>query len=146
METAKVKTITVEITINATVESVWSYWTEPKHITNWYFASDDWHAPKAENDLKVNGKFKTRMAARDGSADFDFEGVYTKILKYKTIEYVLGDERRVAISFSAVGTKTKVVESFDPENENPYEMQKVGWQSILDNFRKYVESKPQLQI
>jgi uncharacterized protein YndB with AHSA1/START domain len=141
METIKEKTITVQTTIKAPVEEVWGYWTEPKHITNWCFASEDWHVPKAENDLKVNGKFKTRMAARDGSAGFDFEGVYTKILKYKTIEYVLGDERRVAISFSVVGTKTKVVESFDPENENPYEMQKAGWQSILDNFRKYVESK-----
>jgi uncharacterized protein YndB with AHSA1/START domain len=145
MKTIKVKTITVSTTINAPVESVWSYWTEPKHIINWCFATDDWHAPKAENVLKVNGKFKTRMAAKDGSAGFDFEGLYTRILKYKTIEYVLGDGRRVGISFSAVGTKTKVVESFDPENENPYEMQKGGWQAILDNFRKHVESKTQIK-
>lgn len=143
METVKEKTITVETTIKAPVESVWSYWTEPKHITNWCYASDDWHAPAAENDLNVNGKFKTRMAAKDGSAGFDFEGLYTKILKYKIIEYVLGDGRRVRISFSAHGSKTKVVETFDTENENPYEMQKGGWQAILDNFRKYAESRTQ---
>lgn len=146
METVKEKTITVETTIKAPVEAVWSYWTDPKHITNWCFASDDWHAPNAENDLRVNGKFKTRMAAKDGSAGFDFEGLYTRILKYKTIEYVLGDGRRVGISFSSHSAKTKVIESFNPENENPYEMQKGGWQAILDNFRKYVESKTQLQI
>lgn len=141
METVKEKTITVETTIKAPVESVWSYWTEPKHITNWYYASDDWHAPAAENDLKVNGKFKTRMAAKDGSAGFDFEGLYTKILKYKIIEYVLGDGRRVSISFSVNGSKTTVVETFNPENKNPYEMQRGGWQAILDNFRKYAESR-----
>jgi len=141
----KNKTITVETSVKAPLEKVWSYWTEPLHITKWYFASDDWHAPKAENDLKVDGKFKTTMAAKDGSAGFDFEGIYTKILKYETIEYVLGDGRRVNVSFSVQGTKTKVVESFNPENENPYEMQKGGWQSILDNFRKYVESKTKVE-
>jgi uncharacterized protein YndB with AHSA1/START domain len=141
METAKEKTITVETTIKAPVEKVWSSWTEPKHIVNWCFASDDWHAPRAENDLKVNGKFKTRMAAKDGSAGFEFEGIYSKIQKHKTIEYSMGDGRKVTIFFSNLGTKTKVVETFDPENENPYEMQKGGWQAILNNFRKYVESK-----
>jgi uncharacterized protein YndB with AHSA1/START domain len=141
MKTVKGKTITVEATIKAPVEVVWECWTEPGHITNWCFASDDWHAPMAENDLKVKGKFKTRMAAKDGSAGFDFEGIYTKIEKYRTIEYNLGDERRVGISFSGDSANTKVAETFDPENENPYEMQKAGWQSILDNFRKYVELK-----
>jgi uncharacterized protein YndB with AHSA1/START domain len=145
METAKGKTITVETTIKAPVETVWECWTEPRHITNWYFASDDWHAPFAENDLKVNGKFKIRMEAKDGSMGFDFEGVYTKILKVKTIEYVLGDGRRVSILFSDHGAETKVVETFDPENENPSEMQKNGWQSILDNFRKFVEQKTRVK-
>lgn len=145
METVKGKTITVEAVIKAPVETVWECWTEPGHITKWYFASDDWHAPMAENDLKVNGKFKTRMAAKDGSAGFDFEGVYTKVQLHKTIEYILGDGRRVGISFSGHGTKTKVVETFDPENKNPYEMQKNGWQTILDNFRIYVESKTQVK-
>ena len=142
METVKGKTITVKTTIKAPVEVVWNCWTEPGHITKWYFASDDWYAPIAENDLKVNGKFKTRMATKDGSTGFDFEGVYTKIRKYEIIEYVLADGRKISIFFSDLGAKTKVVETFDPENENPYEMQKNGWQSILDNFRKYVEQKP----
>lgn len=141
METTKKKTLTVETAVKVPVEKVWSYWTEPKHITHWYFASDDWHAPYAENDLAVNGKFKTTMAARDGSAGFDFEGVYTKIVKLKTIEYIIPDGRKVVISFSKLGTETKVVESFDAEDENSYEMQKGGWQTILDNFKKYSESK-----
>jgi uncharacterized protein YndB with AHSA1/START domain len=140
METAKDKIITVESTIKAPIEKIWNFWTEPKHITQWCYASDDWHAPHAENDLHVKGKFKTRMAARDGSAGFDFEGIYTRIEKYKAIEYSIPDGRRVKISFSDLGNKTRVVESFDPETVNPPEMQKNGWQSILDNFKKYSES------
>jgi len=141
MENVKDKVITVETTVKAPIANIWSYWTEPKHITKWCFASDDWHAPHAENDLHVKGKFKTTMAAKDGSAGFDFTGVYTRIEKYKAIEYVIPDGRKVKIYFSDLGNQTKVVESFDPENENPLEMQKGGWQSILDNFRIYSESK-----
>lgn len=141
MESPKAKIITVETTVKAPIEKVWSYWTEPKHITKWYYASDDWHAPHAENDLHVKGKFKTRMAAKDGSVGFDFEGIYTRIEKYSAIEYIIPDGRKVKISFSDQGAKTRVVESFDPESENPPELQKGGWQAILDNFRKYSESK-----
>jgi uncharacterized protein YndB with AHSA1/START domain len=140
METLKTKTITVETRIMAPIKKVWSFWTEPCHITKWCFASDDWHAPYAENDLRVNGKFKTKMAPKDGSAGFDFEGVYTRVIENKLIEYMIPDGRKVIITFSGHGDETNVVESFDPENENPPEMQKSGWQSILDNFRKYVES------
>ena len=141
MESVKTKIITVETTIKAPIEKVWSYWTETKHITQWCYASDDWHAPHAENDLHVKGKFKTRMAAKDGSVSFDFEGIYTRIEKFIAIEYTIPDGRKVKIAFSDLGTKTKVVESFDPESENSPEMQKSGWQSILDNFKKYTESK-----
>jgi uncharacterized protein YndB with AHSA1/START domain len=137
----KTKTITVETAVKAPLEKVWSYWTDPKHITQWYNASDDWHAPYAENDLHVNGKFKTTMAARDGSAGFDFEGVYTKIVRHKSIEYTIPDGRKVVITFSDLGSETKVVESFEAETENSYEIQKGGWQNILDNFKKYSESK-----
>jgi len=133
------KQITVETVVKAPIDKTWSYWTEPKHITRWCFASDDWHAPHAENDLHVRGKFRTTMSAKDGSAGFDFEGVYTKIERLKTIEYVIADGRKVRISFSDLGSQTKVVESFDPEDENPPEMQKGGWQAILDNFRIYSE-------
>ncbi|HEX7493685.1 MAG TPA: SRPBCC domain-containing protein, partial [Bacteroidales bacterium] len=99
METVKNKIITVETTVLAPMKKVWSYWTEPCHITKWCFASDDWQAPYAENDLKVSGKFKTKMASKDGSAGFDFEGVYTRVIRHKAIEYRIPDGRKVVISF-----------------------------------------------
>ena len=133
-------TITVENTVNAPVEKVWKFWTEPKHITQWVFASDDWHAPNAENDLRTGGQFKTRMEAKDGSMGFDFGGVYTNIEHHKLIEYTMGDGRKVRITFSGQGNEIKVVETFEAENENSPEMQRSGWQAILDNFRKYAEA------
>src|SRR5258705_10662995 len=110
METTEKTAITVEATIKAPMEKVWKYWTEPNHITRWCNASDDWHAPYAENDLQVGGKFKTTMAAKDGSAVFDFEGVYTNIREHELIEYIIGDGREVKIVFSIQGDKTKLVE------------------------------------
>ena len=140
METSDKTMITVEATVKAPVEKVWKYWNEPKHIMKWAFASDDWHAPYADNDLKVNGKFKTTMAAKDGSFSFDFEGVYTKVQENKTIDYTMADGRKTKITFSGKGNETKVVESFEPESENPHDMQKGGWQAILNNFKKYTET------
>ncbi len=140
METAENTAITVETTVKAPIEKVWKYWSAPEHITKWCQASDDWHAPKAENDLRVEGKFSTTMAAKDGSVSFDFEGVYTNVEKYKTIEYAMADGRKVQIQFSSQGDETKVTETFDPENTNPIEMQRGGWQAILDNFKKHVEA------
>jgi uncharacterized protein YndB with AHSA1/START domain len=131
--------ITVATTIQAPVEKVWKYWTQPEHIINWNFASEDWHTPAAENDLREGGKFSSTMAAKDGSMSFDFWGVYTKIDKYKVIEYTLGDERTVAITFSGDGNTTKIVETFEAEGQNSVEMQQAGWQAILDNFKKYTE-------
>lgn len=132
--------IQVETTVNAPIESVWKAWNEPVHIVNWAHASDDWHTPHAENDLQVGGKFVTRMAAKDGSMSFDFAGVYTSVEDLKKIQYVMSDGRKVLISFEENGEATKIVEAFDPENENPAEMQRAGWQAILDNFKKYTES------
>jgi len=132
--------ITVETTVNAPVEKVWTYWSEPKHITRWTHASEDWHAPYADNDLRKDGKFKTTMAAKDGSMSFDFEGVYSNVQPNKVIEYGLADGRKVKIVFTANGNGTKVVETFDPESENPIDMQRGGWQAILDNFKKYTET------
>jgi uncharacterized protein YndB with AHSA1/START domain len=132
--------ITVETKVNAPIEKTWDYWSNPKHITNWTFASDDWHAPFAENDLRTGGKFKTTMAAKDGSFSFDFEGIYSNVEPHKTIEYGLADGRKVKITFDQIGGETLVKESFDPETENPEEMQKGGWQAILDNFKKYTEN------
>jgi uncharacterized protein YndB with AHSA1/START domain len=131
--------ITVETIIQAPVEVVWQYWTEPEHITNWAFASPDWHAPYADNNLKVGGTFKTTMAAKDGSMSFDFGGVYTAVKEYELIEYELGDGRKVKIVFSNDDDTTKVTETFDPEDMNPVEMQQGGWQAILNNFKKYTE-------
>jgi uncharacterized protein YndB with AHSA1/START domain len=133
-------TIHVEIMVKASQEKVWKYWNEPIHITKWCQASDDWHAPHAENDLKVNGKFKTSMAAKDGSMSFDFWGIYTVVEPYETIEYTLGDGRKVMITFSDNGKETKIRETFEAENENSIELQKNGWQAILDNFKKYTEA------
>lgn len=126
--------------INAPVEKVWEFWTNPKHIVHWNNASDDWHTPKAENDLRVSGKFLSRMKARDGSIGFDFIGVYGKVEPLRQIEYTLEDDRTVQISFAAEGDKTRVTETFEAEQENTLELQQFGWQSILENFRKYVET------
>lgn len=141
METAKKTTITVSAIINAPVAKVWEIWTNPEHIKQWTFASDDWHAPYADNDVRVDGTFKTTMAAKDGSFSFDFAGVYTKVENHKRLEYVLGDGREVIITFTEDGDTTKVVETFDPESQNSIEMQQSGWQSILDSFKNYVERK-----
>jgi uncharacterized protein YndB with AHSA1/START domain len=139
METINKTAITIETLVKAPVEKVWQVWTEPKHITQWCNASDDWHAPYADNDLKETGKFKTTMAAKDGSASFDFEGFYTKVRENRLIEYTIMDGRKVSVEFSPEGRETRVTETFEPENINPLEMQKGGWQAILDNFKKYTE-------
>ena len=139
METAN-QTITVETTIEAPVEKVWQYWSAPEHITKWNQASEDWHSPHAENDLRTGGKFSTRMEAKDGSFGFDFGGVYDEVREHEVIDYTMGDGRKVSVRFSSTGNQTKVVETFDAENTHPVDMQRTGWQSILDNFKKYVES------
>ncbi|MEO6176185.1 MAG: SRPBCC family protein [Flavobacterium circumlabens] len=131
--------IKVQNTINAAIEKVWEFWTLPEHITKWSFASPDWHTPYAENDLIEGGKFKSTMAAKDGSMSFDFEGEYTLIKQNEAIEYVMADGRKVEISFEATLNGVEVIESFDPETQNPEEMQRGGWQAILDNFKSYVE-------
>ncbi len=134
------KTITVENTVKAPVEKVWQFWTLPEHITKWSNASNDWHTPFAENDLKVGGKFMSRMEAKDGSFGFDFGGVYDEVKTNKMIAYTIGDGRKVKISFSTNGDETKIVETFEAENTNSIEMQRGGWQAILDNFKKYAEA------
>ena len=140
METQTRTVITVENTINASVEKVWQYWTKPEHITQWCAASDDWHTPYAENDFREGGSFKSRMEAKDGSVGFDFGGVNDVITPNEYIEYTIGDGRKVKIHFTPDGNKTKVVESFEAEGTNPVEMQRGGWQAILDNFKKYTEA------
>ncbi|MEP7106373.1 MAG: SRPBCC family protein [Ferruginibacter sp.] len=140
METLDKSIITVENTINSPVEKVWEYWTKPEHITRWNNASEDWHTPHAENDLRVGGNFLSRMESRDGTMGFDFGGVYDVITNNEYIEYTIGDGRKVKITFSPHGNGTKVVESFEAEATNSIEMQQGGWQAILDNFKKYTEA------
>ncbi|MEO7990032.1 MAG: SRPBCC family protein [Chryseolinea sp.] len=140
MDTATKTVITVEALIKAPVEKVWRFWSEPKHIMKWNNASDDWHTPHSENDLRKDGQFKATMAARDGSMSFDFGGVYTNVQQHKLIEYIIGDGRKVKVVFAANGNETKVVESFEAESTNSIDLQQGGWQAILDNFKKYTES------
>ncbi|MGC1242325.1 MAG: SRPBCC family protein [Chryseosolibacter sp.] len=132
--------ITVEATVNSPVEKVWEVWSNPKHITQWCAASDDWHAPYAENDLRRDGRFKTTMAAKDGSMAFDFEGVYSDVVPHKKIEYAMADGRTVQVTFAPMGNQTKVTETFDAENTHPVEVQRDGWQAILNNFKAHTEN------
>lgn len=132
--------ITVETTINAPIAHVWQCWTEPGHITRWCQASPDWHAPYAANDVQAGGKFKTTMAAKDGSMSFDFEGVYDSVTPNSHMAYSMADGRRVQVWFTETDGTTQVKETFDPENQNPVEMQQAGWQAILDSFKNYTEA------
>jgi uncharacterized protein YndB with AHSA1/START domain len=133
--------ITVETVVNAPIDTVWKKWTNPDDIVKWNNASDDWHTTRAENDLKVGGKFLSRMEAKDGSTGFDFGGTYDTIKQNEIIEYTAVDSRKVQVHFYDGDDKTTVIEVFEAENENPIEMQKSGWQSILNNFKKHTESK-----
>lgn len=133
--------ITVEAVVDAPIGKTWEMWTLPEHVVNWNHASDDWHTPHAENDLKPGGKFTYRMEARDGSFGFDFWGIYDQVTENQRIEITLGDERKMQVIFSEVAGGTHVIEVFEAEDTNPVELQKGGWQAILDNFKKYVEGK-----
>ena len=132
--------ITVEVTINAAVQEVWEKWTTPAHIIKWNAASEEWHTPFAENDLRDGGKFSSRMEAKDGSMGFDFGGIYDAVKPFELIEYTLGDDRKVKIEFEANGNETRVIETFEAESVHPAELQQAGWQAILNNFKKYVEA------
>ncbi|HKG05841.1 MAG TPA: SRPBCC family protein [Pedobacter sp.] len=141
MESQEKTKITVDTTVNSPAAGLWELWGNPEHITQWSNASEDWHTPYAENDLRTGGKFKSTMAAKDGSFSFDFEGVYTNVEEHRLIEYEMGDGRNVKVSFVPEGEATKVIETFDAEDTHSIEMQRGGWQAILDNFKKYAESK-----
>jgi uncharacterized protein YndB with AHSA1/START domain len=133
--------ITVQTLVGANMAKVWQTWNVPEDITMWCFASDDWYAPFAENDLRVGGKFVTTMSAKDGSESFDFSGVYTTIEENKKISYTLDDSRTVEIIFEETDGGVLVTETFEMENENTEELQRAGWQAILENFKKHAENK-----
>ena len=132
--------ITVQSTVSAETKKVWDFYTNPEHITKWNFASDDWHCPKAENDMRVGGRYNSRMEAKDGSWGFDFEAIYDEVVDQKTFTYTMRDGREATVDFEKNGSNTNVTITFDPESENPVEMQRDGWQAILNNFKKYAES------
>ncbi|MEP2772231.1 MAG: SRPBCC family protein [Fulvivirga sp.] len=136
MEATKVN---IETKISADLKKVWDYYTQPKHITNWNAASDDWCCPKAENNLREGGKYMARMEAKDGSMGFDFEAVYDKVDELKHISYTLADGRQVTIDFEEASDVVNVVIAFDAESQNSIEIQRKGWQAILNNFKKYTE-------
>jgi uncharacterized protein YndB with AHSA1/START domain len=139
METEKKQPITVATTVKAPVERVWKAWTNPDEITRWNSASDDWHSPRAVNDLRQGGKFSVRMEAKDGNMGFDFGGEYDDVKENELIEYTMDDGRRVSVRFIPQGNETLIEETFDPENQNSLELQRNGWQAIMDNFKKHVE-------
>jgi uncharacterized protein YndB with AHSA1/START domain len=131
--------ITVQTTINASIKKVWEAYTNPLHIVHWNFASTDWECPSATNDLQVGGVYNARMQARDGSMGFDFKVIYDEITLHKKIAYTMEDDRKAMITFEENNHQTNVTIIFDGEQENPVEMQKGGWQAILNNFKTYTE-------
>ncbi|RZK25452.1 MAG: ATPase [Flavobacterium sp.] len=137
----QVKTIKVEATVNAPIDKVWKMWNTPSDIVKWNFADPSWHSPSSENDLRVGGSFKNRMEAKDGSFGFDFEGVYDVVELHNEISYSMTDGRKVTTLFSDLDGKTTIQTTFDAETQNDPEMQKQGWQAIINNFVKYVEEK-----
>lgn len=132
--------ITVEAYIQKDIKTVWDLYNTPEHVRNWNHASDDWHSPFAENNLEVDGRFKYRMEAKDGSFGFDFEGTYTRVEKPYKFSYIMDDQRAVDVSFQTKDNGTQVIVVFDAETENTLELQKEGWQEILNNFKQYAES------
>ncbi len=140
METTKAPKITVESTIKRNIDVVWNLWTDPKHITQWCNASNEWHTPRAENNVIKGGEFLTRMESKDGKIGFDFKGIYDEVRKNEFLSYTTEDGRKVQITFTSNGSETFVSETFEAESVNSLEMQKGGWQAILDNFKKYAEA------
>ena len=131
--------ITVQSNIQAPVQKVWEFFTNPQHVINWNFAMPEWHCPSATNQLEVGGEFHYTMSARDNSMSFDFWGTYQKIEKEKNIQILLGDGRSMLVTFEMTDISTIITEKFEPEKENPVELQEAGWQIILDNFKRYIE-------
>ena len=141
MEEQNRVSITVETTVAVSPELAWAYWTEPRHITQWNQASDDWHTPSAEQDLRVGGRFSSRMESRDGKFGFDFGGIYDAVEPYRLIAYTIDDGRKVSVLFDTVRSGTQITETFEAEAENSVDLQRTGWQAILDSYKRYVEKQ-----
>ena len=132
--------ITIHATISAGIQKVWNYYTQPEHITKWNFASPDWHCPSASNDMRIGGKYTARMEAKDGSFGFEFEATYSEITENQKFVYVMPDGREVSVSINEDNHLTNITVSFDTETENPVDLQREGWQAILNNFKNYAEN------
>ncbi len=132
--------ITVKIITSSPLEDCWNAYTLPEHITRWNFADPSWHCPSAQNDLRVGGTYLARMEAKDGSFGFDFEAVYTDVQPMNSFTYTFGG-RNATVVFSNIPEGTEIVVSFDPESENPIELQQNGWQAILRQFKFFVENQ-----
>lgn len=141
MQTPPLEKVTIETTVQAPLEIVWDYWNNPDHVKQWNAASDDWHTPEANNDLRVGGTFSYRMEAKDKSFGFNFYGTYNEVIPMERIVYTIGDERVVEVTFEKTVGGVKVTEVFEAEDQNPVDMQRDGWQSILNRFKEYVEKK-----
>lgn len=140
METQSKTKITIEADIQASVSKVWEIWNDPAQIVVWNVSSEGWHTPKASHELKPGGRFVFTLAAKDGSMSFDFSGTYDQVIPNELLTYTLDDERKVEVLFKNLGERTRVVQTFEAENTNPVELQRAGWQNILNSFKKYVES------
>ncbi len=136
----KATKITVQATLNAPAKKAWDYYTDPKHITQWNFADPSWHCPSASNDMRVGGTYSARMEAKDGSFGFDFGAVYTQLDPGKSFTYKIGDGREATVQFLEKNGATDVTVEFEAENQNPVEMQRGGWQAILNNYKNYTEN------
>lgn len=132
--------ITIHATISAGIQKVWNYYTQPEHITKWNFASPDWHCPSASNDMRIGGKYTARMEAKDGSFGFEFEATYSEITENQKFVYIMPDGREVSVSMNEDNHLTDITICFDAETENPVDLQRAGWQAILNNFKNYVEN------
>ena len=128
----------VNATINSPIEKVWDFFTKAEHIVHWNFAHESWHCPRAENNPVVGGAYFSRMEAKDGSFGFDFKAVYDEVIPNEKLVYTLEDGRKVTTSFEKTGNNTNVTTVFEAENQNPVDLQKAGWQAILNNFKSYV--------
>jgi len=140
MESIKKKIISVHTTVNEPIDKVWKNFTSPEDIIKWNSASEDWHTTSASNELHPGGKFNYRMEAKDGSIGFDFWGIYDEVIYNEKLVSTLGDGRKLEIKFLSIHKETEIMESFEAEDENSIDLQRTGWQAILDNFKKYAET------
>ncbi len=133
--------ITVEALAKADAQTVWNAWNNPADIMQWNAASDDWHTTTSTVDLRVGGRMSSRMEAKDGSMGFDFAATYTIVEPPRLLVFKLDDDREVRVEFIEQDGGVLVRETFDAESENDADMQRQGWQAILDSFARHVAAK-----